>query len=279
MDLKTSAVLFDIDGTLIDSTYHHAIAWHRAFARYGDPPPLSRIHRAIGMGGDKLVAHVAGPAVEDHLGDLLRAAWREEYLGLRAEVVALPGAADLVASVRSHGYHVALASSGDPQFSREAVDLLGIADHIDTLITSEDVDASKPDPDLVAATLHELPDIRHAVFIGDTVYDVEAARRAGIACIALTSGGYARDELFDAGAAQVAAVPEDLIRLDWDGISDAAQPPVMGDTGPRTRSTTEHPDHEDAEAPSEGGHPDEGTAGPNAPPRHNPPEPENRSST
>lgn len=210
-----TAVLFDIDGTLVDSTYHHAIAWHRAFARHDLHPDVRRIHRTVGMGGDKLVAVVAGDAVEERLGDALRDAWREEYVPLRQEVVPLAGAAELVRELRTADHPVALASSGDPQFSREAVELLGIGDEIEVLTTSEDVEASKPDPDLVSETLHRLGDPARAVLVGDTVHDVESAARAGIPCVALLSGGYGEAELTDAGAVLVVAVPEDLRGLDW----------------------------------------------------------------
>src|SRR3954451_8245958 len=115
------AVLFDIDGTLIDSTYHHAIAWQRAFNRHDLTVPLWWIHRTVGMGGDKLVAEVAGEEVEERSGDALRDAWREEYLERKAEVDPLPGAADLIRTLERAGYRVALASSGDPEFSEEAL--------------------------------------------------------------------------------------------------------------------------------------------------------------
>ena len=211
----TDAVLLDIDGTLVDSTYHHAVAWHRAFSRHGTPPPLWEVHRAIGMGGDKLVAHVAGEDVEQRLGDALRDAWREEYLELRAEVRPLPGAAELVAEVAGSGARVALASSGDPQFSREAVELLGIGEHVEVLLTSDDVDASKPEPDLLQATLERLDGVERAVFVGDTVYDVEASRRVGLGCLALRSGGFGREELESAGALLVAESPDRLRSGVW----------------------------------------------------------------
>ena len=114
------AVLFDIDGTLVDSTYHHAVAWHRAFARYDVPVALWRLHRSIGMGGDKLVGQVAGEAVEQRAGDDLRAAWREEYLKIKAEVQPLPGASALVRALSDSGFLVALASSGDPEFADQS---------------------------------------------------------------------------------------------------------------------------------------------------------------
>jgi HAD superfamily hydrolase (TIGR01549 family) len=208
-------VLFDIDGTLVDSTYHHALAWHRAFARLGDPPPLWRLHRAIGMGGDKLVAHVAGDQTEAQHGDKLRDFWRQEYLEIRTEVRPLPGAIDLVRRLSAAGYRVALASSGDPEFAREAIDLLGVGDAIEALTTSEDVDASKPEPDLVQTTLDRIGEVDRSVFVGDTPYDVEAAARAGMGCIAVLTGGFSRAELTDAGSSIVVESLVELVDADW----------------------------------------------------------------
>jgi HAD superfamily hydrolase (TIGR01549 family) len=223
---STAAVLFDIDGTLIDSTYHHAVAWHRAFARHDVPVPLWRIHRAIGMGGDRLVAYVTDEETEERLGDRLRDAWREEYVELRTEVRPLPGARDLIARLREEGYRIGLASSGDPEFSREAVDLLGVRDDIELLTTSEDVDASKPEPDLIAETLARLDGVEQAVLVGDTVYDVESASRAGLACIALRSGGVSQAELLEAGAPMVADLPEDLMDVHWPIYLSVVTPPA-----------------------------------------------------
>lgn len=209
------AVLFDIDGTLVDSTYHHALAWHRAFTRLGDPPPMWRIHRTIGMGGDKLVAEVAGEETEAEHGDELRDAWREEYLEIRAEVQPLAGATDLVRRLAADGYQVALASSGDPQFAQEAIDLLGIDDQVEVLVTSEDVEGSKPEPDLVGVTLERLGDVDRTVFVGDTPYDVEAACRAGMGCVAVLTGGFSRAELTEAGASLVVESLAELVGADW----------------------------------------------------------------
>ena len=214
-DDDRSAILFDIDGTLVDSTYHHAIAWQRAFADHDVAIPLWRIHRTIGMGGDKLVAHVAGDDVEERLGDELRDAWREQYLEIKAEVAPLPGAAALIHALVAEGYAVALASSGDPEFAGEALDDLDIRDDVSVLKTSDDVDGSKPEPDLVEVTLEALGASR-AVLVGDTPYDVESARRAGLGCIGLRSGGYSEAELVDAGALLVVDAPEDLMDLDWE---------------------------------------------------------------
>jgi HAD superfamily hydrolase (TIGR01549 family) len=216
MDHSAHAVLFDIDGTLVDSTYHHAIAWQRAFDRIGKPYPLWRIHRAVGMGGDKLVADVADDQVEERHGDDLRKMWRSEYAELRAEVFPLPGATDLVRTLAKVGFQVALASSGDPQFSREAVATLGIDDVVAVLTTSGDVEDSKPEPDLLEVTLDRLDGVTHAVFVGDTPYDAKAAARAGMKCLGLRSGGYSEAELLEGGAVLVVDLPEDLLELDWE---------------------------------------------------------------
>lgn len=222
-DQTRSAILFDLDGTLVDSTYHHAVAWQRAFVRLECPIPLWRIHRSIGMGGDRLVAHVAGDDVEQRIGDEVRDAWREEFSKIKAEVLPLPGAAELVRKVTKEGYRAALASSGDPEFSREFMEMLGVGDDVDLLTTSEDADASKPHPDLLEVTMEKLGADR-AVMLGDTPYDVESAARLGLECVGLRSGGYSEAELTEAGAALVVDAPEDLLDLDWERFLREADP-------------------------------------------------------
>ena len=214
------AILFDIDGTLVDSTYHHAVAWQRAFDRNDLPIPLWRIHRTIGMGGDKLVSEVAGDDVEERLGDTLRDQWREEYVQIKGEVAPLPGAAELIHALTKAGYLVALASSGDPEFADETLDDLDIRDDVSALKTSDDVDGSKPEPDLIEVTLEAIGTSR-GVLVGDTPYDVESAARAGLKCIGLRSGGYSEAELVEAGAALVVDGPEDLLDLDWNDYLDS----------------------------------------------------------
>lgn len=211
------AILFDIDGTLVDSTYHHALAWHRAFTRHDVDVPMWRVHRTIGMGGDKLVGVVAGDEIENELGDALRDAWSEEYAEIETEVDPFPAAADLVRRLVDAGYLVALASSGEKGFSKNAVASLGVGDQVHTLVTSADVEDSKPEPDLIGVTLEKVRPAR-AVFVGDTPYDVEAADRAGLRCVALLTGGFSRRELEEAGAALVVESLTELDDTDWSSL-------------------------------------------------------------
>lgn len=232
-DSPRAAVLLDIDGTLVDSTYHHALAWYRAFHSVVGAertPSLWRIHRTIGMGGDKLVAEVAGEETEDAHGEDLREEWERNYTEVEEEVQGLPGAADMVQHLLEKGYVVALASSGKKHFSQNAAELLGIRDAVALLTTSDDADQSKPDSDLLHVTLEKLQDqqpIDRAVMVGDTPYDVEAARRAGLGCLCVRTGGFGVDELQRAGAARVVDDLSGYADLDW----EALMRPVDGASG------------------------------------------------
>ena len=145
----------DVDGTLVDSTYHHAMAWHRAFAMIELRQPLWRIHRRIGTGGDHLVSAVAGEEVEARLGDDLRRAWGTEYDKLIVEVIPLPGAADLIRSLKEKGFPVALASSGPREHTECSADLLGVKDLVDAITSSADADSSKPAADILSVDLRK----------------------------------------------------------------------------------------------------------------------------
>jgi HAD superfamily hydrolase (TIGR01549 family) len=208
-------VLFDVDGTLVDSTYHHAVAWHRAFTRAGMQVPMWRVHRTIGMGGDKFVSVVAGDEVEEERGDGLREAWKEEYAELIAEVEPLPGATDLVRDLEEAGYLVALASSGEKPFADAAVEDLGVGGQVAAVTTTTDAENSKPDPDILVATLDKLESAERAILVGDTPYDVEAAAHIGIGCVALLTGGFSRAELEEAGAVTVVEDLTELRDFDW----------------------------------------------------------------
>lgn len=224
-DGARSTVVLDVDGTLADSTYHHAVAWRRAFARTDGPvPALWRLHRAIGMGGDRLPTAVAGQEVEDRLGDQLREAWEEEYARLLDEVGLLPGARELVLELREAGFTIALASSGKDRFTQHVLQLLELPEGTLSAVTSSDeAGESKPEPDILEAALQDAGgDIAFAV--GDTPYDVAAAARAGAPCVALRTGGFGTAELQDAGAALIADEPEDLLGRDWAELARSRPP-------------------------------------------------------
>jgi HAD superfamily hydrolase (TIGR01549 family) len=203
-------VVLDIDGTLVDSNYHHTVAWTRAFRSAGYDVPSWQIHRAIGMGGDRLVAAVAGQEVEDASGDAVREAWEKEYDAMLDEPVAFPGAAGLLTDLRDRGLRVVLASSAIPRHAENAIALLGPErHHAQAATTSEDAEESKPDPELLEAAIDRV-DGSSSLVVGDSVWDVEAAHRLGIPAIALLSGGFGEGELRAAGAAWVLEDVADL---------------------------------------------------------------------
>ncbi len=203
MSRNPDTVLLDVDGTLLDSTYHHALAWWRAFADRDVDVPVWRIHRSIGMGGDRLVAAVAGDDVERRLGDELREAWKANYDRDALDVVRpFAGAADLVRELRSRGWRVVLASSGKADHTRHAVELLGVGDDVDGVTTGDDAEQSKPAPDIFGVALRRAGG-QAAVCVGDAPYDVTAAAALGAPCIGVLTGGFSRAELEEAGAVGV----------------------------------------------------------------------------
>jgi HAD superfamily hydrolase (TIGR01549 family) len=205
-----SAVLFDIDGTLIDSNYLHVHAWYRAFEEVGHPVEAWRIHRSIGMDGTTLVttlASEADDATRSQATDLHSRYYRE----LAPYLKRLPGARELLEAVHKLDIQVVLATSApEDELSvlREVLD----CDHLVAAVTSsEDVDTAKPKPDIINVALERAGVIApHAVFVGDTVWDVEACARAGVDSIAVLSGGVSRGELEKAGAQRVFEHPLDL---------------------------------------------------------------------
>lgn len=213
-DVAVDTVLLDIDGTLIDSTHLHALAWQRAFAGRDLRPEWWRIHRAIGMGGDLLVGQLCGAEVEDSLGDALRADWADRYREVLPEVNPFPRAAELVRSLAAAGYRVALASSGAREFTDAALRLLGLsADDFASVTSSDDAENSKPAADLLSVAL-ERAGGQAAVLVGDTVWDVASANRLPCPCVGVRTGGFAAAELADAGALVVDDVAE-LVERRW----------------------------------------------------------------
>lgn len=202
-------VVFDVDGTLVDTNYHHTIAWFRAFQRYDVTPALWRIHRAIGMGGDQLVEAVAGEDVENRHGDDLRAAWTEEYDTLLPEVQPFEGARELLSAVRERGRSLVLASSGEAKHVDHYLELLDARDIAEAWTTSEDAEETKPAPDLVQTAMSKVQG-RSAVMIGDSTWDAEAAKRIDVPTYAVRTGGFSVEELQEAGARKVYDSLKDL---------------------------------------------------------------------
>jgi HAD superfamily hydrolase (TIGR01549 family) len=196
------AVVFDVDGTLVDTNYQHAIAWFRAFRRFDVSPAIWRIHRAIGMGGDQLVAAVAGDEVEKQHGDDLRSAWTEEFAVFLPQVQPFDGARPLLEEVKRRKLSLVLASSGEPEHVEHYLDLIGGRELADGWTTSADAEETKPAPDLIQTAMGKM-DTSSAVMIGDSVWDAEAAERAGIGTYAVRTGGFSVEELTDAGAKKV----------------------------------------------------------------------------
>jgi HAD superfamily hydrolase (TIGR01549 family) len=197
-----TAAILDVDGTLVDSNYQHAIAWYRALREHGVTVPVWRIHRHVGMGGDQLVEALAGQEVERRVGDRVREAEKRAYGELIGEVAALEGARELIAELHHRGHPIVLASSAKQEETEHYIDLLDAAELIDAYTTSADVEATKPEPDLVAVALAKAG-VLSAVMVGDTNWDVEAAARAELKTIGVLTGGFSEAELRDAGAVDV----------------------------------------------------------------------------
>ena len=196
------AAILDIDGTLVDTNYHHAIAWYRAFRDVGATLPLYRIHRHIGMGGDQLVEALAGAEFEREHGDAVREREGRLYMDLIDDVRPLAGARELVVALKERGHAVVLASSAKEHEVDHYLDLLDARDLADAWTTSADVEQTKPEPDLVAAAV-ERAGGGAAVMVGDSTWDCEAAKRAGLETIGVLTGGFSDQELLAAGAACV----------------------------------------------------------------------------
>jgi phosphoglycolate phosphatase-like HAD superfamily hydrolase len=194
--------ILDIDGTLVDTNYHHVLAWYRAFRMNGIVLPLWRIHRHVGMGGDQIVRALAGDEADTELGDDVRAAHDVLYMAGIDEIEPLEGARELVVDLKERGLTVVLASSARREELERYLDLLDARDLADAWTTSADVEATKPAPDLVVAAL-EAAGGGDAALVGDTPWDCKAAADAGVPTIALLTGGYSEAELREAGAIAV----------------------------------------------------------------------------
>ena len=211
---RPPAAILDVDGTLVDTNYHHAVAWFRAFRRLDVTLPLYRIHRHIGMGGDQLVAALAGDDFDAEHGDEVRSLEGDLYMELIDEVRPLACARELLEELDRRGHPLVLASSAKQHEVDHYLDLLGARELADGWTTSADVERTKPEPDLVRAAIDKAGG-GEAVMLGDSTWDCEAAKRAGIATVGVLTGGFSDGELQAAGAVCVFERLEDLLaRLD-----------------------------------------------------------------
>ena len=208
--------VLDIDGTLVDTNYQHALAWFRAFRAHGIVLQLWRIHRHIGMGGDQLVGALTDERTERDLGDRIRDEEKQRYFELIDEVEPMDGSRELIEDLKRRGHRVVLASSAKEDEVDHYLDQLDARELADDWTTSADVESTKPQPDLVHAALQRIGGgPGDAVMVGDTPWDVEAAKRAGVETLTVRTGGFGADELRDAGAVAIfESVQELRERLD-----------------------------------------------------------------
>ena len=208
---KISAVLFDVDGTLVDTNYLHAVTWWEAFRQYGHHVAMARIHHAIGMGSDKLLDHLLPDHRNRAVDEEIRSVHTALYAPYRPRLRAFDGAADLLRACASRGLRVVLASSANDREMQALRDALDAEEAIAASTASTDVKESKPMPDIVQIAL-ERGEVTSdaAVFVGDSIWDMGACKRAGLASIALLTGGTGREELPEAGAVEIYEGPAEL---------------------------------------------------------------------
>ena len=215
-DTPQTAFLFDLDGTLVDSVYQHVLAWHEALTREGIKLSIWRIHRKIGMSGglftNILLRETGLDITQDRL-ERLRLWHREAYNKHSKQVPSLPGAKELLAYLTEAEIPWAIATSGRMETARPNIENLGVDVDQAAVVTRDQVRYAKPDPDLFleAARRIDVP-IQHCAVVGDSIWDLLAARRAGALGIGLLSGGYGQDELERAGAYRVYEDPADLLK-------------------------------------------------------------------
>lgn len=201
--------ILDVDGTLVDTNYHHALAWHRALRAHGQQVQMWKVHRHIGMGGDQILDALIGEEAAAEQGDAIRAAEAEAYGELIGEVEPMAGARELLERLRADEATTILASSAKQEEVDHYLDLLDARELVDGWTTSADVERTKPHPDLVHAAL-EKAGPGSSVMVGDSVWDVKAAKAAGVPTLAVLTGGFAESELREAGATQVVESIDEL---------------------------------------------------------------------
>jgi HAD superfamily hydrolase (TIGR01509 family) len=211
---EPAAVLFDVDGTLVDTNYLHAVTWWEAFRQYGHHVPMARIHRSIGMGSDKLLDHLLPGDRDRSVDDDLRTAHTALYAPYWPRLRAFDGAADLLRACAHRGLRVVLASSANEREMRALRAALDADDVITAATSATDAEESKPAPDILEIALERAGVAADAaVFVGDTVWDVQACKKAGLASIAVLTGGTSHDELREAGATEIYESAAELVTM------------------------------------------------------------------
>jgi HAD superfamily hydrolase (TIGR01509 family) len=202
-----AGVLFDVDGTLVDTNYLHALAWSRAFRDVGEWAPMNAIHRLVGMGGDNLVQRVLG-----HPSPAAVASRPGHFDELVEDIRSFPGASDLLRQVHRRGLAVVLATSAREDELKVLLEALCADDVIDGHTSADDIAESKPDPEVFLTAMDTFSiDPRRAIAVGDSIWDVQAARAAGIGCITVESGGFSQHELSEAGSLRVYRDVQELL--------------------------------------------------------------------
>jgi HAD superfamily hydrolase (TIGR01509 family) len=216
-------VILDVDGTLVDTNYQHAIAWHRALRSHGYAVQLWEIHRHIGMGGDQIVAALIGEQGERSDGEAIREAEGRAYGELIGEVQAMHGASELLEELREDGAKAILASSAKAEEVERYIDLLDASELVEGWTSAADVERTKPHPDLVHAAVEKVGCEGPVVMVGDSTWDVKAAEAAGVPTLAMLTGGFSEAELREAGAAEVCESIGEL-RKDRQALARLAAP-------------------------------------------------------
>ncbi|KRF10362.1 HAD family hydrolase [Nocardioides sp. Soil796] len=219
-------VVFDLDGTLVDSVYQHVVAWMGAFRDVGLQVSGSDVHRCIGMGGDRLVAQVAGEAAEWAVGDDVRRAHDSHFRDLMSQVHETRGASDLLSRLAST-HRLVLASSGSQEITEALLSTVDAAGSLTVVLSGAEVAHSKPAPDLIQAAMHAV-DAERAIVVGDSVWDAQAAQACGVPTIGLLCGGIDEASLRGAGAGSVFAHPADLLAQLGRSPLSTGQPALNG---------------------------------------------------
>ncbi|MFD1947230.1 HAD family hydrolase [Nocardioides aestuarii] len=203
-------VLLDVDGTLVDTVYLHVSAWAASFARVGLVVPSHVLHSAIGMGGDRLVAHVTNDATEDELGDTIREGHLDRFRGSLGDVRPTRGAEELIRELRQRGHQLAVASSADPDLTDDLLAIAGVDGLVSTVAHSGDVDASKPHPEVVETSADRAGG-SPLLMLGDAPWDARAAADAGVPCVGVRTGGFGDPTLHEAGMVRVLEDPQEVL--------------------------------------------------------------------